>query len=123
MDFGVVFVFIGGGLLQFFCWWNATRGMINKSRVNQRLYPKHYTVPSRVIRKIYRIKKLTIPKYLYYMCFATIVYFFLGPVELVLFYCADNGDNLAGYMLFIHYGTVFVNAVVFLILSIIHKKK
>lgn len=123
MDFGVIFVLIGGGLLQFFCWWNATRGMINENHINQKFYPKHYTVPSRFIKKFFMIKKQKIPKYLYYMCYATITYFFLGPIELVAFYCADGGSTLAGYMLFIHYSIIFINAIVFLTISTIYKRK
>ena len=123
MDFGVVFLFLGGGFLQFLCWWNATRGMINKTSINHRLSTKHYVAPSRCIKKLFRIGKQKIPKYLYYMCYMTIVYFILGPIELALFYAVGDNGILAGHMLLIHYCVVFINAVLFLIISTMYKRK
>lgn len=123
MDFGIFLVFIGGGFFQSFGWWNAIRGMINKSHINQKLYPKHYITPSRTIKKLFLIKKDKIPKYLYFMCYAPIFYFFLGPIEYILFYCANDRGTLAVSMLFVQYSVILFNAVIFLILSVVYKKR
>lgn len=118
MDYEAGMAILGAGGLIFYCWWNATKGMIKKIGIVQKLYPKHYITPCRCIKKLYGIKSNIIPKYLYYMCYVTIVYFFLGPVEL-LCYLLDRDGRSASIMMLLHLLFVIVNAIIFVISSLI----
>ena len=115
MSSAIFFVVICGGLWMFFGWRKATKEMIIKIGIKFKLYPKHYSGLPRWTQKIFGVDKPKIPRYLLYMCYATIIYFILVPIELILYCTGVNRIFL--WLLLFHYWYMFANAIVFLSFS------
>lgn len=120
MDFfSIAFMFIGGSTLLALTSYNATRGMVTAIGRNHRFFPKHYTTVSKSLRKLFRITQNKMPKFLCFQCYITFFYFFVGPIELLIYYC---NKTIAVWLLLIHYCIAIVNMVIFVIISSVFKK-
>lgn len=67
MDFGDYIIIFGGiALLSGLSCKNMAIGMIEQLNIVTRYYPKHYTAPSRWMRKLFKLSQRVIPRYLYF---------------------------------------------------------
>ena len=120
MDYVLLFFSIS------FLSWLATRTrallMIKEISSNSKYYPKLYTLPAKWIRKIYRLNKRIIPKYLYLELIMSLIYAILGPINLLITLILDS-RHIAGYLIMFHICLVLVNTIFFVIMSSIVNKR
>lgn len=123
IDFGIFFMVMGANLLTALALRNATRGMATKIGRNPQFYPSHYAAVPKKMKKIFGVRQNFIPKYLIFQYYITVVHFYVGVFELLLYYCAKDNGLLASYLFFMHYFFLLVHLVIFVIVSAIFKKQ
>ncbi len=111
MDFEVIFVFFALSLLSFFNCRNSTIGMIVRIGINMRFYPKHYKVLHRKLKNFFRIKNTTIPKFLFYELFVSILFAILGPINTGIYLCFNENKELVGNLLMLHIILIIINLI------------
>lgn len=116
MDFEVIFVFFALSLLSFFNCRNSTKGMIVRLGINMRFYPKHYKVLHRKLKRFFRIKNTTIPQFLFYELFVSILFAILGPINTIIYLCYNNKE-LVGHLIMLHIILIIINFIYFAINS------
>jgi len=115
-------VFVGLALLSFFYCRNSAIGML-KIGINQRYYPKHYIAPHRWMKKLYKFKESSIPKYLFVEFYMAIIFAVLGPINFLVFLFANSNNTTAGILIMIHSCLIILNSVFFILFSYMFKKK
>lgn len=69
---------------------NITKNVIERVGYHRKHYPKGYILPSRRIRKFFKLKKKEIPKWLYVELLMSIYFALLFILCSVIFLCSDN---------------------------------
>ena len=67
----------------------SIRRIIKKVGIRIKFYPAHYIMPSRKMRKIFKLDKKEIPKWTYLSLYLSFVYIILFLVFLILFLLLD----------------------------------
>ena len=67
----------------------SIRRIIKKVGIRIKFYPAHYIMPSRKMRKIFKLDKKEIPKWMYFSLYLSFVYIILFLVFLILFLFLD----------------------------------
>lgn len=82
----VIFFFFTYSLFSFLTLKNASIGAMKEIGINSRFYPKEFIVPPYWIKKVFKIKQKTIPKYLVFELFLSVFFLTLGPVNVIVFF-------------------------------------
>lgn len=69
---------------------SGTKRIIEQIGYHRKHYPKGYILPSRRIRKFFKLKKKEIPKWLYVELLMSIYFALLFILSSVVFLCSDN---------------------------------
>ena len=88
---GLQYTVIAGGIFMLItCWEDIERAkrLMGNGIYSPREYPKKYTIPSKRIRKIYRIRKYKIPKFalLYLYCPFLRIGIYIGELMFVIIF-------------------------------------
>ena len=85
-------------------------------------FPKGYVEPSRLIKKIFKLKDKLIPRYLNFELYVSLFFAFLGPVNLVI--CAISGCNptVTGVLVMLHVCLIIINTTFFAISTFVFKR-
>ncbi len=88
---GLQYTVIAGGIFMLItCWEDVERAkrLMGNGIYSPREYPKKYTIPSKRIRKIYRIRKYKIPKFalLYLYCPFLRIGIYIGELMFVIIF-------------------------------------
>ena len=88
---GLQYTVIAGGIFMLLiCWEDVERAkrLMGNGIYSPREYPKKYTIPSKRIRKIYRIRKYKIPKFalLYLYCPFLRIGIYIGELMFVIIF-------------------------------------
>lgn len=85
-------------------------------------FPKGYVEPSRLIKKIFKLKDKLIPRYLNFELYVSLFFAILGPINLVI--CTISGDNptVTGVLVMIHVCLNIVDLMFFAIATFIFKR-
>ena len=102
IDLGIVFMILGADILTSFTLCNSARGMATEIGRNPRFYPKHYAVVPRKMKKQFGVRQSIVPKYLIFQYYMTIAHFYLGFIELLLYYCLNDGGLFARQLFDFH---------------------
>lgn len=119
----VIYVF-GIYLLIYFFLKNSAFAMLNEVKTNFRLYPKHYSMPPKWMRKHFNLKKAEIPKYLIFRLYLSMSFLILAPIASIVCFVTVFNPKVAGALIFYpSVFIVFVDFVVFVIMFHIFKRK
>ncbi len=98
----------------------ATKRTIKDIGIFEKYYPDKYIMPSRRFRKMFRLKKQEIPKWLYASLCMSFVYIILWVLLIVLYFSLDNKYWVAqifywiyGVVMGVHMITIFINVFLF----------
>lgn len=85
-------------------------------------FPKGYVEPSRLIKKIFKLKDKLIPRYLNFELYVSLFFAILGPVNLVI--CAISGGNptVTGVLVMLHVCLIIINTAFFAISTFVFKR-
>ena len=88
-----------------------------------RYYPKWYVAPARWVKKLFKIKRRLIPRFIYVELFLPLFYAALCPINTLI--CAISGFDpiVTGVLVWIHMGITFLNLVYRAVMSHIMKKQ
>jgi len=123
MDFRIFLCFFAISLLSFFNCRNSAAGMITEIGINKRFYPKHYTVLPKKLKKLLRIKNTTVPKFLLYELFVSLLFALLFPINTVICLCFNGNKDIVRILIMIHTVLIIINLFYFVIKSTIFKHK
>lgn len=123
MDFRIFFMFFAISLLSFFNCRNSAAGMITEIGINKRFYPEHYTVLPKKLKKLLRIKNTTVPKFLLYELFVSLLFALLFTINTAICLCFNGNKDIVGILIMIHTVLIIINLFYFAIMSTIFKHK
>lgn len=86
------------GVLSFLGWYGSaisTKREIKEVGFHKKYYPKKYIMPSRKFRKLFKLKKREIPKWLYLEFYVSFVYIALFVISTLLYLLLDNKPLIA----------------------------
>lgn len=122
MDFGDYIIIFGGiALLSGLSCKNMAIGMIEQLNIVKRYYPKHYTAPSRWMRKLFKLSQRVIPRYLYFELLLSLFFFLLGPVNIVVSVAGGGNETLTVILVMFHVGAIILNAIFFCTMSLLYQ--
>ena len=122
MDFGDYIIIFGGiALLSGLSCKNMAIGMIEQLNIVPRYYPKHYTAPSRWMRKLFKLSQRVIPRYLYFELLLSLFFFLLGPVNIVVSVAGGGNETLTVILVMFHVGAIILNAIFFCTMSLLYQ--
>ena len=101
----------------------SSLNMIKEVRTNFRLFPKHYALPPRWVRKFFGLKKDEIPKYTLVRLYVALIFgimVFISPF--VCLFTSCNADVIY-YMTFVPCLFVLPDLIVYIIVLHIFKKQ
>ena len=76
-------------------------GEISEIKINFRLYPRHYCMPPSWIRKLFKLPKVKIPKFLLIELYFSVFFGILAPItSVVLLFTHANHDIVYVLLLF-----------------------
>ena len=88
------------------------RRIIKRVDIRIKFYPAHYIMPSRKMRKIFKLDKKEIPKWMYFLLYLSFVYIILFLI-FVLYVLID--DELTILQVFLYgYGILMVANIIYL---------
>ena len=114
------FLFVIGGVLFAVASYRAVKGAVKKIGHHPLYYPRRYISTPKLFQRIYKFNQVNIPKYIVFHCCTTLIFFSLGPIELLIHYL---NPSLALTFLFVHYWFGVVEKVVFLLFTTIFSIK
>lgn len=120
MDFNVILGFWLMAILTSVSYKNLAVGMIEEIGINQRYYPHKYIKPKKWIKKLFKIKRGMIPRYLYFDLFLSIIFAILGPINTIIYLCFDN---IGGWLVMFHAALAVCANIHFCIISMLFKKR
>ena len=95
-----------------FMGWYANSVSTKKVGIRIKFYPAHYIMPSRKMRKIFKLDKKEIPKWMYFSLYLSFVYIILFLI-FVLYVLID--DELTILQVFLYgYGILMVANIIYL---------
>ena len=101
-------VFLVFGILSFMGWdasTVATKRAIKEVGFHKKYYPNKYIMPSRRMRRLFKLRKREIPKWMYFEFYFSFVYIGLFVLFSILYLCLDNKFLIAQTFFWI-YGIV-----------------
>ncbi len=121
MYYQYIFIFFAYSLLAFFSCKNMSLGMIKKIGINSRYYPQKFIVPPFKIRKMFKIKQKTIPKYLLYELILAIFFLILGLISIILLLLFKT-PRITGVLMLFQSCLIVINVFYFSIMSFRYSK-
>ena len=97
-------------------------GTINDIKRNLKLFPKHYALPPRWIRKHFKLKKAEVPKFLLFRLYVSLACGILAFATPIIYLLSNFNAIVGGVMAFAPIIYLFPDLVVFFVLSHIFKK-
>lgn len=122
MDSSVILMFLGIATLSHLTTKNFARGMIREIGVNRRYYPKHYAIPPRWIRKVFKLEKREIPRFICNEFVVSLFFALLGPLNALTFILSSGNMALAGMLGMIHICMILIDFIYVSIIYFIFKK-
>lgn len=122
MDLSIIFMFLGIATLSHLTTKNFAKGMIKEIGVNRRYYPKHYAIPKRWIRKIFKLEKKEIPRFLCNEFVVSLFFALLGLLNALIFILSSGNKVLAGMLGMIHICMILIDFIYVSIIYFIFKK-
>ena len=95
---------------------------IEKIKTNFKFYPKHYVLPPRWIRKHFKLKKKSIPKFIMFRLYLAVAFIALIPITIIIFLLPIVNATFMYWMPFGLIFFAFVDVVVFEILCSIYNR-
>lgn len=120
--FSAFLAFMGLALLSFFNCRNSAVGILSEAGFNQRYYPKHYITPHRWMKKFYKLKQSSIPKYVFLEFYMAIIFALSGPVNFLIFIFTNGNSKTVGILVMLHCCLIILNTVIFVVMSHCFKK-
>ena len=119
---GTIILFCEYVILYFFMKKSALNMMLEIGS-NSRSYPRRYILPSHLVRKIFKLKKAKIPKYLYFRLMMSLFFLFFSPITAVISVCSSFNSKVIGVMMFFPLCFILIDTVQFCISSYIFKRE
>lgn len=101
---------------------DTTINSINKIKRNFKYYPKHYCMPSRWMRKHFKLPKREIPKFLCFRLYESAACIALIPVMFFVLLFTQFNEYVASGIIFVSAMFFLLDQIVWLILSSIFEK-
>ena len=120
MDFGGIFVILGISILSSLSCKNSTVEMIKRYGTIARL--KGYVSPARWVRRLFKLKKCLIPRYLYFELILSLLFALLGPMNLIIGLFVGGDPDIMGILVMFHICLIIINMVFFSVMSFRLKK-
>lgn len=109
--------------LAFFSTKNSAIEMITEICINPRYYPKHYCTVPRWIKKCFKVKQRTVPRFICFKFYISVFYAIMGPIEIIVALILYVQDQLE--IIYILYGLTWcillIERIHFIIMSLIYK--
>lgn len=119
----IIFLFGGLAGLAFFSTKNSAIGMIKEICINPRYYPKYYRAVPRWIKKCFKVKQKTIPRFIYFEFYISVFYAIVGPIDIIISLLLYAQNRLE--IIYILYGLncciILIDQIHFIIMSLIYK--
>ena len=116
-------MFLGISILSSMNCKNSALGMIERIGTNTKHYPKGYIAPAKWVRRLFKVKQLFIPRYLYFELILSLFFAGLGPVNLMICILVDCAPDIVGILVMLHICLVIFNMIFFSISSSLLKKR
>jgi len=123
MDFETIFMFFGTAFLSCFTVKNFAIGMIKEIGTNRKYYPKSYAIPPRWIRKIFKLEKREIAKFIRNDLVVSLFFGFLGPLNTLIFFASNRNAKVAGVLFMLHICMILLDFIYVSIMYFVFKKK
>lgn len=114
-------IILGFYMLISFFYRNSTKTMIKDIPTNFDLYHRHYKTPSRFLRKIFGLKKQSIPKFLCFRLYISFVFGVFAFIAAIILNVLEN-NMVFKTMVLLTSGFVIVEIIHFIVLSTVFKK-
>lgn len=121
MTFGHVYLFLGFSFLFSLTCKTSALIMINKFKRNPLDSPKGYTVPARWVKKLFDIKPRMIPNYFYFELILSLVFAFLGPINLIICAIVNGSPTVVGVLIWIQVGLFSLDQIFFIMRAFVFK--
>ena len=105
---GDFLVLLRFGTIAFMGWYASavsTKRVIKEVGFHKKYYPNKYIMPSRRMRRLFKLRKREIPKWMYFEFYFSFVYIGLFVLFSILYLCSDNKFLIAQTFFWI-YGIV-----------------
>ena len=102
---------------------NSSLSMLNKVKTNFRLYPKHYSMPPRWMRKRFKLRKADIPKYLIVRLYIAMAFLICAPILAFVTFVTQFYPIVPLVLLYFVYFVVFFDIVIYIIMYSVFSKK
>ena len=123
MKFETIILFLSISLMSSLACKNTTTYMIKEIGYKPLGTPKGYAIPSKWIRRLFKIKEYRIPLYLYFELYLSLFFASLGPINILIWGISNFSTIIAGYLAMFHICLVIVDTIILSIMSIILKRK
>lgn len=117
------FMYLGFSILSSWeCRKTALR-LITEIGTVSRYYPKWYVAPARWVKKLFKLQRRLIPRFIYFELFLSLFFAALCPINTLI--CAISGFDpiVTVVLVWIHAGITFLNLVYRAVMSHVMKRK
>lgn len=93
------------GIMAFMGWYGCShtpKMMISKIGIKRKYYPQNYILPSRKFRKMFKLEKREMPKWIYFELCLSIVYIAYFLLFTLLYFIIDNKFGVVKVFMFIY---------------------
>lgn len=115
-------IILASAILFHFGFRNIAVSAIEETGTNSYLYPKHFIVPKRWIKKFFKIKDRVIPKYLYFELYLSLFFLIYAMVSIAISIAFNGSKIVSEILIAIIYGLEITGLILNAVMSLIFKK-
>ena len=102
---------------------NSAIGLISEIGTVSRYYPKWYIAPARWVKRLFKIKRRLIPRFIYFELFLSLFYAALCPINTLICVIAGFDPFVSSLLVWIHAALSIFETVFIVVMSHIMKKQ
>ena len=101
---------------------NSALNAIDDIKINFKLFSRHYSMPSRGLRKIFRLKKREIPKFLIFRLYVSLIFGILTPISSVIALILSFNEDIISIIIIFPLGYMLLDLILFLVMYHIFRR-
>lgn len=122
MDIGIMLMFFGISALSYCNCRNSAVRIIEKTTISNMTPINRICDTPNWIKRVFKIRKARIPKYLYKELVMALIFASLGPICFFVYLISGCATNIAGILVMLQAGLIIINLAYLSIMNFILKK-
>lgn len=102
---------------------NSAIGLISEIGTVSRYYPKRYIAPARWVKRLFKIQRRLIPRFIYFELLLSLFYAALCPINTLISVIVEFDPFVCGVLAMIHMALIIFDTVYMVIMSHVMKRK